>query len=58
MSIPLLLELIGGIVALVCFAIAAKALIGLIKINRAAKRRAEVEAATEREAEKGMRRAS
>jgi hypothetical protein len=58
MSVQLLLELIGGIIALVCFVVAAKALIGLIRLNRAAKRRAELEAVPAREAEKGMRRAS
>ncbi len=58
MSVQLLLELIGGIVALVCFAVAVKALLELIKINRAAKRRAELEAMPAREAERGMRRAS
>jgi hypothetical protein len=57
MSVPLLLELIGGIIAVVCFVVAARALIGLIRLNRAAKRKAELEAMPERRAEDGMRRA-
>jgi hypothetical protein len=57
MAVPLLLELIGGIVAVVCIVVAAKVLIGLIRLNRAAKRKAELEAMPERKAEDGICRA-
>lgn len=57
MSVPLLLELVGGIMVVVCFVVAAKALIELVRSNRAAKSKAELEAMPKRKAEKRMRRA-
>ncbi len=58
MTVQLLLELVAGTVALVCFAIAAKAFVELFRMNRAAKRKAVLEAIPPRaEAEQSTRRA-
>ena len=57
MDIKLLLEAIGGIVALICFVIAAKSFIQLKKLNRADKGKFEVEEVPGAE-RKPMRRAS
>ncbi len=43
MDIKLLLEAIGGIVAVICLAVAAKALIQFRRLNRAAKGKFDVE---------------
>ena len=58
MPIKLLIELIAAGTALLCFAIAARAFLGFIKINRVAKHALALENALETGAEKPLRRAS
>jgi hypothetical protein len=57
MDIKLLLEAIGGIVALVCIVVAARSFIQLNRLNRADKGKFDVEEASGEE-RKPMRRAS